>query len=552
MSNGRKSVVIEQLRRELELVLASEQEPLPTVKEVAKRLGYSCATLYEYFPEMCHAIANRRRRPVDFNGLHRELEAILAGNHEPYPSLREVIERLGCPGTTLHRHFPEQCRAIVQRHRHGSGRDGHLVTISAVRNSDEELEAINTKKSNAGRRGIAADIDGLRTALEEVLTSRENPPPTMKEVAGRLGYSGSVLYHYFPRQCRAIAERHRGSARQRIDRLKHALEEVLTKKEPPFPTVQEVAKNLGCSDGTLYHHFPEYCHAIAKRHQLDRDFIHQSLAAILASDDYPPSVSEVARGLGCSIQILSEYFPQECKEIKARHWKLADTDKQRQMLEAVLASDRPEPWSFKEIAQELGCSRSTLYRRFPELCREILKSRWKVSDTDHLRQVLEAALLEDSPPTLRELAGRLGCSEKNIQYYFPDLCRAVTARRRAATDWVHCQGTLERALESSEEPVSMQEVARRLGASDDSLRNRFPTLCSAISTRYLAYRKNRRVEKIKRMRDQVRQATLLLHARGEYPNKTRVAAFLDSPARFRNPEVRDAWHETMRELGYEC
>src|SRR3954451_24215428 len=49
---GRKLVDIDQLKLDLEMVLVTDDEPPPTLTEVAKRLGYSCSTLYRYFPNV--------------------------------------------------------------------------------------------------------------------------------------------------------------------------------------------------------------------------------------------------------------------------------------------------------------------------------------------------------------------------------------------------------------------------------------------------------------------------------------------------------------------
>jgi TniQ len=48
----------------------------------------------------------------------------------------------------------------------------------------------------------------IRQALEAVLSSDE-PPPSMRLVADRLGQTSANLHHYFPELCRAIASRHR-------------------------------------------------------------------------------------------------------------------------------------------------------------------------------------------------------------------------------------------------------------------------------------------------------------------------------------------------------
>jgi hypothetical protein len=114
------------------------------------------------------------------------------------------------------------------------------------------------------------------------------------------------------------------------------------------------------------------------------------------------------------------------------------------------------------------------------------------------------------------------------------------------------QRALEAVLASDEHPPpAMREIARRLGHAHSSLHKRFPELCRAISARYLAYEKARGGQKRQKLCDEVRQATLRIHAQGVYPNSTQVASLLSAPGFIRDPEANATWHETLRELGWE-
>src|SRR5438270_9464659 len=59
----------------------------------------------------------RRRTPIDPEVVRRALEVVLARDEVPPPSLREVAERLGQTYTNLHHYFPELSRAIAARYR---------------------------------------------------------------------------------------------------------------------------------------------------------------------------------------------------------------------------------------------------------------------------------------------------------------------------------------------------------------------------------------------------------------------------------------------------
>src|SRR2546429_468028 len=57
-----------------------------------------------------------RREPMDAEALRQSLEAILASNEEPPPSIREVALRLGYRSeSTLYYHFPELTHKIVAK-----------------------------------------------------------------------------------------------------------------------------------------------------------------------------------------------------------------------------------------------------------------------------------------------------------------------------------------------------------------------------------------------------------------------------------------------------
>ncbi len=537
----RKYVDVDDLRQALECVLASTEEPFPTIKEVAIKLGYTSSTLYQYFPAMCHAITRRTCKVIDLNDVRRELEAALALQEGPIPSLKEIGKRVNYPETSLRRHFPNLCRAIVERRRNG------MLSEYTVLEMQHEIWTAEENK-NGGRQKKRKDLDKIQKALENVLDG--DSYPSMVEVSQQLGFAASSLYHYFPVLCRTIAMQHQRQKDRQLQHLKNALEEVLSSDQSPYPTMQEVAKQLECDDAILYKHFPELCHAIAKQHQPNLSLLQQSLEAILRSADIPLSISGIAHSLGCSAAILRYYFPDHCKAIIERHWRLNELESQRQALAAVVVAEQVS-LSVNEIARHLGCSSSVLYARFPELCQAITERHWRLSNKDELRQALEAALAEEPPPTVQEVARRLNCPAKNIEYYYPDLCKAVARRYREATNMSEIQKALEAFLTDEEHVVSLGEAARQLGVSTVVTRQHFPELSRSIARRYMNHGRERRDKRIQRIREEIKQATLLLHSQGIRPNTARVGDIIGVPARFRMPEAREALREAMNELGYE-
>ena len=130
---------------------------------------------------------------------------------------------------------------------------------------------------------------------------------------------------------------------------------------------------------------------------------------------------------------------------------------------------------------------------------------------------------------------------------------SLTRKRAPRLSYVErARFALEEVLAGEEHPPpSVRQVAKRLGVGDTNLRRQFPELCRSISARYLAYRAARAKEAKQQIRDEVRQAVLKVHAQGMYPNGGRVAALLRTPGTIRHPEALATYYQTLRELGWE-
>lgn len=132
-----------------------------------------------------------------------------------------------------------------------------------------------------------------------------------------------------------------------------------------------------------------------------------------------------------------------------------------------------------------------------------------------------------------------------------NLERTVKAARKF--DAKRVQQALEEFLQSSEyPPPSMREIARRLGYHRDHLAKLFPELCKAISRRYLEYLSEQRQQRIQKLCDEVRRTMYELHAQHRYPSSNQVSSSLGSHfnSNFRRPEVWAAWKEALQELGW--
>jgi transcriptional regulator with XRE-family HTH domain len=126
---------------------------------------------------------------------------------------------------------------------------------------------------------------------------------------------------------------------------------------------------------------------------------------------------------------------------------------------------------------------------------------------------------------------------------------ARNRRNRVQLDIIHLRQSLEAVLVCEEQPPpSMRAVARRLNHSPRELRGHFPELCRAISNRRKMYNKARGEEKLEQQKEQIRQAMLELISQGLYPSSYRVRLLLDKPAIMRNPVLRQTWRDALQEL----
>ena len=211
-------------------------------------------------------------------------------------------------------------------------------------------------------------------------------------------------------------------------------------------------------------------------------------ALLLASKEQPaPSIREVAERLGYSTPTrlyaadtgLSRAIVRNFNKSGRNHWwrrrgaKVLDDSVIRTALEESLGLEMPRP--VHRSAHSLGFqTEDPLTTRFPDLCRAIKAKRALVraSRRSALASALEAALREYPPPSLEQIANRLGCTSHTIiRGWEPLLCAKLTAKRRDFAK--RSRKELGRRLEAvltEDPPPSLREVHARLGHAVDHVR----------------------------------------------------------------------------------
>lgn len=275
----------ETVRHQLEAVLAGNEDPPPTMREVALRLGFTQKMLHRFFPAICRAISAKRGQPFDVAQLRQELEAVLASDEDPPPSMLQIAQRLGFPDAVrLYRNLPDLSRAISARFESRTG------------------------------------IDGLRTRLEAVLASNEHPAPNMRTVAQRLGYNEHFLRKHFSDLCRAISAAARHRTILNPIAVQQVLEAALTSEARPAPTVNAIARQLGHDASHLRERFTDLCQQLSAHNQQDIARLEQELAQILANVDEPPqSMDAIVKQLRTNRTLLKKQFPEQCRLLIERY-----------------------------------------------------------------------------------------------------------------------------------------------------------------------------------------------------------------------------------------
>jgi len=118
-------------------------------------------------------------------------------------------------------------------------------------------------------------------------------------------------------------------------------------------------------------------------------------------------------------------------------------------------------------------------------------------------------------------------------------------------DREQCLGRIQAILDGKEEPLGYVQLARQLGCSGGALLHHFPQECALLSQLIKEHRLKRKEQRIARMQEEIRQATLALYAQGIYPPQNKVADLLSNPNLLFQPEAKATWRALCRELGWD-
>jgi AraC-like DNA-binding protein len=267
------------------------------------------------------------------------------------------------------------------------------VNVLDLLNDEDALSGFSANISVKATKGLLScrrnsqDVFALLKAA-----ATEIPPPSISEVARRLGYSSSdSLPRQFSDICNLITANFRNSARGRAARsfsrtrlqtdeaIVAALKAAL--KQRPHPSLTQVAKSLGYRASlSIKVRFPELCRGLVDKRQAPlltrRKGVEDELEQSLRSE-HPEAVLAIARRLGYQTNApLRTAYPELCRQIRIRNQKHKESQflsRVETSLDTMLAQNPPP--SLKAALLRLDVSDGWLRKHFPVAHRS-LSSRY--------------------------------------------------------------------------------------------------------------------------------------------------------------------------------
>lgn len=175
------------------------------------------------------------------------------------------------------------------------------------------------------------------------------------------------------------------------------------------------------------------------------------------------------------------------------------------------------------------------------------------NEPEQLVKAMELALEEEPPPSLTQLALRLGYkSYSSLTACSKSLSATLTARYAAYQQQLRLErirNVLQTALDSNQyPPPSLRKIAQRTGIGKATFYCYCPTLCRAISLRYEDSRKFPKKQMIAVGCREVRRLAPVLHAKGITPTAKNLRKFMQQPSSLWHPEVLEVLSQVRSSL----
>jgi len=235
------------------------------------------------------------------------------------------------------------------------------INITSQLQADMSIRAISHNPVSV------AELGEMEIAIHGM--HEEYPPPSTHEVTKRLGCHRLTFKKHFPTQYKQIKERHSAYKAERCDREKIYDNLLSARDELPPPSLTSIAKRLGCSPSFLRFLFGDDCRVISARYNEFRKSFADPAATLsklhaLQAEFPPKSIGECAKELGCCRATLTKYFPDETRAIKIKcsdHYQKEAKQRKSSRRNIILAAANAV------IAEQLPLTRQHIKARLPHL-----------------------------------------------------------------------------------------------------------------------------------------------------------------------------------------
>ena len=210
---------------------------------------------------------------------------------------------------------------------------------------------------------------------------------------------------------------------------------------------------------------------------------------------------------------------------RGRLWALSPHDREACKLEIKAsmeaALDQDVPRSVRDIFRSLGYRQCVMGKYwFPGLYAAIQSKRKQRFDRYEVE--LRNALSETPPPTVAEVAQRLGVSLHSLRSARPALCTNLSLRYPDRRHFLIIRTEEELKKTFEETPASLTQLAARLHRNASKLRLTCPDICALLRQQYIAYRASERQRLNLIYEKEVRQAIQEITNASQYPSRKRV------------------------------
>lgn len=267
--------------------------------------------------------------------------------------------------------------------------DVNLLDLLTKEDSLDGFNPLSTSTLLSKRLSPRLKRENVQEALSAAV--RETPPPSLNELAQRLGYScAQTLRRINAQVCDQIVANFNQSARGKM--------------KGKFSTAR-----------------------------LQEDAVIKLALESALKEDLPPTLSHIARQLGyASCEALRYRSPDLCKALADKRLTLESGRRNQIKPELEHALSVNPPISLDSIAKKLGYRTNAVLRtKYPELCRKIRDRYAKYNQTQFILRVkheVELVLVESPPPPTKVALGRIGVSDGFLKTHFPKEHRLISAR----------------------------------------------------------------------------------------------------------------------------